>query len=107
MKNFKLIINEKQYNINIIGPLDTYGENDKTHFSEIPLIEFRAGNYKSITYDIRTVLNLESEPAISLDNHRLSSDDIKQIQDKLFEIFPPNYLNMFSSLPKPKSKLKF
>jgi hypothetical protein len=107
MKTFKLILNEKQYNVNVIGQLDTYGENDKTHFSEIPLIEFREGYNKSKTYDIRSVLNLDSESIISLDNTPLSLEDIKQIQNKLFEIFPPNYLSRFASLPKPKSKLKF
>lgn len=107
MKSFKLILNEKHYNINVIGPLDTYGENDKTHFSEIPLIEFREGNNKSKIYDIRTILNSENELPIYLDKTPLSSDDIKQIQNKLFETFPPSYLNKFASLPKPKLKHKF
>lgn len=107
MKNFKLILNEKHYNVNIIGPLDKYGENDKTHFSEIPLIEFREGYNKTITYDIRTVLNPESKLLILEGNNPLSLEDMKKIQDKLFEIFPPHYLDRFSSLPKPKSKPKF
>ncbi len=107
MKKFNLILNEKEYKVNIIGPLDKYGENDKTHFSEIPLVEFRQGNNKCMTYDIRSVLDLESPISIGTDNAPLSQEDMKKIYDKLFETFPPNYLNRFASLPKPKSKLKF
>jgi len=107
MKKFNLLLNQKEYQINIIGPLDQYGENDKTHFSEIPLVEFRQGYNKCVIYDIRTVLNLENELCLSADNIPLSLDDMKKIHNKLFEIFPSNYLNMFASMPKPKPKPKF
>jgi hypothetical protein len=107
MKNFKLILNEKQYHINVIGPLDTYGENEKTHFSEIPLVEISEGNNKSIVYDIRSILDLESELYIGEDKKFLASDNMRKIHDFLFENFSENYLNRFASLPKPKSKIKF
>jgi hypothetical protein len=106
METFNLKLDEQNYQINVIEPMDKYGEDNKTHFSEIPLVEFKAEDGKVTRYDVADVLNTESEIIISSSDKPVSLENRKEINDKLFEAFPGNYLKIFANLGKHR-KPKF
>lgn len=100
MKTFNCTLNEKEYDIHVVEAMDQYGKENKTHFSEIPLVVFILEGQHFI-YEIPEVLDLDNKVTL-LNNTSILLEDREKINHKLFELFPGNYLNLFLSLRKSK-----
>ena len=100
MKSFSITLNKTPYQVNVIGPMDKYGEDQKIYFSEIPLLEFKGEDNKTVSYDILQIFNAESK--IKFMDKVISVEDRQRINEELIKVFPDNYLNGFRNLAKSR-----